>query len=461
MEKLAFIGNIEQVYKELTQAYWESEGEGLVLKRRNSIFTPALTTWLMLWQRLLPEGSIGAVVQDLQKKIGVGDLTGALEWVKDSKKVKFKKLSCNTGGLSQARDRLPLETVEAIADEMYARISEERKGRDLWQNKKVYLLDGTFLAFINTPELKEEFPPHRNNTGDCFPIARVVVAHDMKNGIAVRPEIGTKYDSEQALTIKMMSRLERDSIIMADQNFGVFSIAYHARANSLGVVLRFQKERVGRLIGHNNLEQDGECEVEWRPSKCDRGTNPDIPKEALIKGKVVVVSGTRNGFRAKRFYFFTTELDILPEELLKLYEERWFIETDLRTIKYCVDLETILVRDPDMARKEIILGVSAYNLVRTIMARGAEKIELSPRQISFTRAVGLIRATAELLVISKTNKERQEVRERFLVHLRQIKLPKRKEVRVEPRLVVRKKKSFPALRGSRQAARDKILQVLS
>lgn len=457
-----FIINLEEVYKEVTHDYWERV-DGLCLERLSGLFTHAVTAWLMMWQKIIHENSLSGALQRIQKSIEAEETEGILEWVKNSKKVKFKQVSSSTSGLSQARSRLPLKMVTDLADRIYESIFKERKSKNLWCDKRVYLIDGTDVAFINTPKLIENFPPQKNPSGECFPIARVLVAHDLMNGLAVRPEIGTQYDSEQSLSIKMMPRLEQGSIVMGDMNFGVFSIAYHTRQNKLESVLRLQKKRAGKIVGHGNLEAEGEYAAVWTPSRNDLRTNPDIPKDAKVEGKVIVVVGNRNGFRPAKFYFFVSSgmTDISPQELLEFYYNRWLVEADIRSIKYAMHLETISIKDADMARKEIILGVCGYNLIRAVIARGVEFINLSPRDISFTRAVLLIKATAELLVIAKDRKEQLAIQERFLVKLKQIRHPKRKKHRTEPRLVVRKKKSFPPLRGSRKLLRDNLIKQLN
>ncbi len=461
MQEKETISAIEQLYMEVTGDHWEAQEDLMVLKKSDGIFTPALTTWLMLWQKLLPKHSMGAVLQELQQKINDGGGLGILEWVSESKKVRFNQISSSTGGLSHARQRLPLKVIEEVADEMYDRIGRNSVKSNKWREKKVYLVDGTTLAFVNTPVLKKAFPPARNNSGACFPIARVVVAHDLVDGIALRPEIGTKHDSEQKLAKAILPRLQKGSVVLGDRNFGVFSIAYYSNSNGLSVALRLTKDRVGRLIGHENVERDCEQDIVWKPSPDDRRTNQEIPKDSEIKGKVVVITSNRKGFRPKTFYFFTTIPDISPEELLEFYTGRWNIETDLRSIKHCIGLEVILAKDPDMVRKEIIVGVMAYNLVCATIARGAAAIGVQPRQISFTRAVMLITSTSLSLVRSKSNKERQAILSRFLTHLRQIKLPNRKTPRSEPRAIVRRKGSyFPALRVSRKEARLKLSKSL-
>ena len=111
MGNTELIGGLEQIYMELTESYWqESSPLGLNLKKRDHLFPEAVTTWLMLWQKLLANNSIGAVLHEFQKKIASHEQGGILEWVKDSRKVKFADVSSNTGGLSRARSRFALET---------------------------------------------------------------------------------------------------------------------------------------------------------------------------------------------------------------------------------------------------------------------------------------------------------------------------------------------------------------
>jgi hypothetical protein len=66
---------------------------------------------------------------------------------------------------------------------------------------RLFLLDGTTLTMPCTPSLLEAYPPSRNQNGEShWPILRLLVAHELHSGIALRPEWGPKSVSEQRLT---------------------------------------------------------------------------------------------------------------------------------------------------------------------------------------------------------------------------------------------------------------------
>ncbi len=68
-----------------------------------------------------------------------------------------------------------------------------------------------------------------------WPIAYVVMAHELSSGAAVRPEIGAMYGEKRRFGDIPGSSpdeaLPPKSIIMADAGYGIFSTAYHAHRN--------------------------------------------------------------------------------------------------------------------------------------------------------------------------------------------------------------------------------------
>ena len=76
------------------------------------IYTLGVVTWLMMWQRLDGQGSLAAAVQQVVQG-ALGDLVPA------QKRVLEKRVSSNTGALSRARQRLPLEASEAVCDTIF------------------------------------------------------------------------------------------------------------------------------------------------------------------------------------------------------------------------------------------------------------------------------------------------------------------------------------------------------
>jgi hypothetical protein len=80
---------------------------------------------------------------------------------------------------------------------------------------------------------------------------------------------------------------------------------------------------------------------------------------------------------------FTT-LDLPVAEILGIYKLRWNVETDLRSLQRTVGLHQLNCKSPDMAEKELLLAIAAYNLVRAVMCLAARPAHITPRQLSFS-----------------------------------------------------------------------------
>ena len=77
-------------------------------------------------------------------------------------------------------------------------------------------------------------------------------------------------------------------------------------------------------------------EVEWRPSRDERKSHPELPADACVRGRLLVsLVRPDNGADAFLLVLFTTlsSAEASREELLQLYGKRWYIELDLRTLK--------------------------------------------------------------------------------------------------------------------------------
>ena len=149
-----------------------------------------------------------------------------------------------------------------------------------------------------------------------------------------------------------------------------------------------------------------------------------------------------------------TRHDVIAE----IYRCRWFVESDLKSIKTTVDLAAIKAKSPDIVRKEIILGILAYTLIRTVIARGAKMMQMLPRQFSFSRARDHIITCAIRISKSQDMRDVHNVLGNFLVGLRQCKHPERTKFRSEPRKIVRRKRSnFSTFKKSRAEEKNNML----
>jgi hypothetical protein len=258
--------------------------------------------------------------------------------------------------------------------------------------------------------------------------------HDAETGLAQQPcwgpINGPKAVSEQELAERALEALPADAVIVGDRNFGIFWLAYAAEQRKLAVVLRLTDVRARKLAGP--IWKPGEYPVEWTVSRWDGGQKRHWPAAASVKGRLIADRVGRG--KSKQWLFLFTTLAGSADEIVELYGRRWNIETDLRSLKRTVRLHHINAKSDDMMEKELLMAVSAYNLVRAVMCMAARSHGLEPRQLSFTHVLNVVEAAWPNLIAAQTQQDHDRVFFRVLDLAAQCTLPKRKKHRSFPRL---------------------------
>jgi hypothetical protein len=151
-------------------------------------------------------------------------------------------------------------------------------------------------------------------------------------------------------------------------------------------------------------------------------------------------------------------------ELYRLYQLRWQVELDLRSIKSVMQMDVLRCKCPPMIEKEIAAHLCAYNRVRLLIAQAAHVAGCLPRLLSFKTALQTLRAFEQTL--RQAPGKRVHLMIAFLLGaIAQQKLSQRPG-RAEPRVVKRRPKKAPLmmrpravlkailLRKNRQVMRD-------
>jgi hypothetical protein len=267
---------------------------------------------------------------------------------------------------------------------------------------------------------------------------RLVVMHDLGTGLAQLPcwgpMNGPEATSEQALAREAIEALPSDSVMVADRNFGIFSVAYAARRRSIAVVLRMTDVRARKLAGP--ISQPGVYPVQWKASRWDGGKRRQWPEEAMVEGKLIAARVGRG--KSKQWLYLFTTLEQSMEKVLELYGRRWTIETDLRSLKRTVQLQHLRAQSEDMLEKEILMAMSAYNLVRAVMCMAARRSGIEPRQLSFTSVLTLVDAAWPNLIQASTQEQHDREFLRVLDLAAQCTLPQRRKQRSYPRFAWRR-----------------------
>lgn len=429
----------------LPASFVEQSCEEAEASFNNSVYTPLVVMWLLLWQRLHGAAPLEAAVLDL-----VRDLPASL-WPDPCKRIRKwqesgQPLSGNTAAYNRARQRLPLPVVEQSCDRIFDQLMARMGSAGGPTSTRAFLLDGSSMRMASSPALAKRYPPASNQHGEShWPVMRVVVAHELETGLAMRPEWGPMFGpeatSEQSLLETAIHRLPAGATVIGDRNFGVFSVAWTAAQTGHPAVVRMTAARAQRLAGEA-LRDGMDRQVVWEPSREDRRKHRDLPAKAHVRGRLIVRQvQPGDGARPFLLILFTT-LPGRAEQIVELYGRRWNIETDLRTLKSQLRMDQLNCATPEMAAKEIQMGTAAYNLVRALIAFAAQQSGLPPRTYSFTRAARIVQSFAPKISAASTPHEAQKEFDRMMYYLHQAKLPRRKR-KAYPREVWSKGAKFP------------------
>ena len=117
-------------------------------------------------------------------------------------------------------------------------------------------------------------------------------------------------------------------------------------------------------------------------------------------------------------------------ELIELRLTRWLIETNIRHLKITLKMDELKCKTLDGVRKERMIFLLVYNLIRLIMLRAAKRQGVNINRLSFADTLAWLRYGA-------LNAEVE------------LKINPLRPGRLEPRVLKRAKKQFPHMTATR------------
>jgi hypothetical protein len=137
----------------------------------------------------------------------------------------------------------------------------------------------------------------------------------------------------------------------------------------------------------------------------------------------------RRGFRAITVTIVTTLLDPArypADELVELRLTRWMVETNIRHLKVTLGMDVLKCKTLDGVRKERMIFLLVYNLIRVLMLEAARRQGVNVNRISFADTLAWLRHGD---VGSSPRRD--------------LKVNPLRAARLEPRALKRQKKQFP------------------
>jgi hypothetical protein len=420
----------------LTGAEFLDQVEALLPAHRERLFPPTEVLSMFLAQALSADRSCQQAVNDSAIKRLKGGLAVC---------------STATGAYCQARQRLPLSMVSALALHAGRSMADRVPSAWHWRNRRVRLVDGTTVTMPDTPANQAAFPqPGGQRVGLGFPLCRLVGILCLSSGALLNAAIGRfqgKGGDEQTLLRSILDTLDSGDLLLGDAFYASYFLLCALRERGVdgvfeqhGARRRSTDFRHGRRLG----ERDHLIELskpskkpDWMP-QADYDQAPDCitVRELYAGGKILVTT-------------LLCPKRTCKEALKRLYASRWQVELDLRNIKTTLGMDQLSCRTPAMAEKEIWVYLLAYNLIRLLMAQAALLADLIPRQLSFKHTLQLWTAWQHSADYAEANLPGLFI----LIAQQQV---GNRPGRIEPRAVKRRPKPFPLLTKPRQAARDDI-----
>jgi hypothetical protein len=343
-----------------------------------TVYTTLVTLWMLTLQRLGGGSAMAGVIQEM--------LCNHRDLLPQNKRVREGTLSDRSGSYSQARKRLPMAVVQDFAE----RVSQSLIDRSpsWFGDRRAFLIDGTTMTLAPTSELREAYPPSKNQFGETvWPVLMLMVAHELQSGCALIPEFGAMYGphntSEARQAAKIGQRIPRGSLILADAGFGIFCVAYAMFFAGHDFLFRLTKQRFRALCRSAERIEAADGEVRyrltWIPTSKDRLTNPELPLDAQLEVELHDIE-LENGERL----FLVTNMRMSSETAGEMYERRYDVEHDIRDMKVSLGIENIRAKSDEMVQKELLCSVVAYNLVVELRREAAKVARVPPRRLSFT-----------------------------------------------------------------------------
>lgn len=410
--------------------------------KRNRIFTPTRTFWMFLAQILSADGSCTEA------------LSRSLVWLA----LEGCDASADTSAYCKARQRLDDELIQQACSSVAQRLEREANSA-VWYGRPVKVVDGTTVSMPDTPQNQKVFPqPFGQKPGCGFPVMRIVALFSLASGALLAHAEGNLSVGETTLWRQLWEKLSPGDVVLADRNFSGYAYLGLLLGQGVDSVVRMN---AARSAGSRVLERlgPGDFLVEWdKTGNCPDWLTPeqwnDLPPTLtlrMIQFKVDVP-----GFRTEAITVVTTIFDkkrYPKKAFVELYERRWRVELFFRDLKTTMRMDVLRTKTPQMIRKEMLMHLLAYNMIRALMWQAGVCYDVNAGQISFKRSLDMVRTWATALMLMEDEQRRDDMGEKLLRYISRCIIRPRPN-RSEPRAKKRRPKNYQLLNKARSEFKE-------
>lgn len=302
------------------------------------------------------------------------------------------------GALAQARRRIGVVPLRALFDLLRGPAAGLGAPGVYWRGRLVTAVDGTMMCCPDTAANLRVFRRGGGNHGGTgYPMIRVLALLACGTRTIIDATFGSTSVGETTYTHQLLGALRRGMILLADRNFAARDLIAAVADTGAELLIRVKTGRalpVCRQLGNGSyVSRIGAVEVQ------------------VINCEITI--STDAGRRCEVYRLITTVLDpdIPAIELIRLYRERWEIETSFLELKSTILGGRVLrAKTPGGVDQEVYALFTTYQALRIAIAdatigrpdldpdRGSFTIALNAARDQLVQAAGVIAGTAIDLV---------------------------------------------------------------
>lgn len=252
-----------------------------------------------------------------------------------------------------------------------------------WRGLSVCAVDGTTMAVPDSDANTTRWPKQAcNHGGSGYPLIRVVALVACGTRTIVDAVFGPYSTGETRYAGQLLASLGEGMLLLADRNFAIGKLFAAVTARGAHAVIRCKTSCSGpklpvlrRLADGSWLSRFGGIHVR------------------VIDAHIAATTSAGKHVGAYRLITTLTDQQRYPAyEIVKLYHERWEIETCYMEIKSSILGGRVLrSRTPIRIEQEIYALLIVYQLLRTAIADAAMATGIDPDRASFTIALNTAR----------------------------------------------------------------------
>jgi hypothetical protein len=348
----------------------------------------------------------------------------------------------SSSALTQARARLGIPIMASVYRQVVRCLCDHQTPDAFYADRKLVAVDGFVLNLPDSEANRRAFGRPKNGTSyGAFPQARIIALCEVGSRVFFSFLVKPIRCGESTMARHVYRSLPEKSLLLFDIGFCTYELmsqVFKRKSDFLG------RSKTNRCFKKMEVLSDGSYLSKIYASDYDRLHDRGGRSVRVIE--YTLEDPQRTGHREKHRLVTTLldEKDHPAETLIVLYHERWEEEIAIDEIKtHLRHLPKLRSHSPTGVIQELYGMLIAHFVIRKLSFEAAAQAGVSPRRISFTGTINVLRVN--LVEAPRSPRHTQSWCERLILEISlQVTEPRRN--RINPRVIKRPQSKWPKKR---------------